>query len=577
VFAAIVLQSLAIRMPSQPAPFDIVVIGSGASGGWAAKRLSEAGLTVALVDAGRPHAPSDFREHTNPFELKFRNAAPEVVRRTRPRQQECYACTEHNYDWFANDIEEPYTTPEDKPFSWQGRMRITGGRTNVWARQSYRLSDLDFKAASFDGFGENWPLGYADLAPYYDLVEEYVGISGQAEGIYELPDGRFLPPMPLTCPETRLREAAKARLGRTITIGRAANLTRSINGRAACHYCGPCERGCVTRSYFNSAFTTVADAVATGRCTHIPNAMVHQVIMDGERNRARGVRYIHRVTRDVREVFGRVVILCAQALESVRVLFNSANRQHPNGLANSSGVLGHYLQDHVWNGGGARGEFPDFPGKPTLNRPLRPNGFYVIRFRNTREGPRFSKFLRGYGMQGGWGDGVAFNWKARGFGESYKRALWQGVTTMNIGGFGECLPRFENLVEIDPSTVDAFGIPALRISMSWSDNERAMIPDMAEAAAEMMEAAGAKNIELWTVPDRMPGMGIHEVGVARMGADPKTSVLNQFQQTHDVRNLFVMDGAGFVSSACQNPTLTIMALAVRSCDFVLAEMKRGNL
>ena len=564
-------------MPQQPASFDVIVVGSGASGGWAAKRLSEAGLTVGLVDAGRPHGPADSREHTPDYALKYRNMAPEIVRRTRPRQQECYACTEHNYDWFVNDIEEPYTTPGDKPFSWQGRMRITGGRTNVWGRQSYRLSDLDFKAASFDGFGEDWPLGYDDLAPYYDLVEEYVGISGQAEGVYELPDGRFLPPMPLTCPETRLRERVKERLGWSVTIGRAANLTRSVKGRAACHYCGPCERGCMTRSYFNSAFTTVADALATGRCTHIPNAMVYQVIMDMEHNRARGVRYVDRVTRNVREVFGRVVVLCAQALESVRILFNSANRQHPGGLANSSAVLGRYLQDHVWNGGGARGEFPDFPGTPTLNRPVRPNGFYVIRFRNTRHGPRFSKFLRGYGMQGGWGDGVAFNWNAPGFGEAYKRALRQGVTTMNMGGFGECLPRPENFVEIDRSTVDVFGIPALRISMSWSENERAMIPDMAQAAAEMLEAAGAKNIEPWTVPDRMPGMGIHEVGVARMGVDPKTSVLNQFQQTHDVRNLFVMDAAGFVSSGCQNPTLTIMALAVRSCDFLLAEMKRRNL
>ena len=564
-------------MQSHPTSFDVLVVGSGASGGWAAKRLSEAGLTVGLVDAGRPHTSADFREHTPSYSLKFRNMAPEVVQRTRPRQQECYACTEHNYDWFVNDIEEPYTTPADKPFSWQGRMRITGGRTNVWARQSYRLSDLDFKAASFDGFGEDWPLGYKDLAPYYDLVEEYVGISGQAEGVSELPDGRFLPPMPLTCPEMRLRQRVKERLGRTVTIGRAANLTRPVNGRAACHYCGPCERGCMTRSYFNAAFTTVADALATGRCTHIPNAMVYQVIMDTERNRARGIRYINRVTREVREVFGRVVILCAQALESVRILFNSASRQHPNGLGNSSGVLGHYLQDHLWNGGGARGEFPDYAGTPTLNRPIRPNGFYVIRFRNTRDGKRFPKFLRGYGMQGGWGDGVTFNWGAPGFGDAYKRALLQGVTTMNMGGFGECLPRWENFVEIDRTTVDAFGIPALRISMSWSQNERAMIPDMAESAAEMLEAAGAKNIEPWTAPDRMPGMGIHEVGVARMGADPKKSVLNQFQQTHDVRNLFVMDAAGFVSSGCQNPTLTIMALTVRSCDFLLGELKRQNL
>ena len=375
---------------------------------------------------------------------------PSIVRRTRPRQQECYACTEHNYDWFANDLEEPYTTPADKPFSWQGRMRITGGRTNVWARQSYRLSDLDFKAASFDGHGDDWPIGYEDLAPYYDQVEDYVGISGQAEGVYELPDGRFLPPMPLTCPEMRLRERVKDRFGWTVTSGRAANLTRPHRGRAACHYCGPCERGCATRSYFNAAFTTVADAVATGRCTHIPHAMAYQVIMDTDRNRARGVRYIDRVTHDVREVFGRVVILCAQALESVRILFNSASRQHPNGLANSSGALGHYLQDHIWNGGGARGEFPDFPGTPTAARPLRPNGFYVIRFRNTRSGPRYAKFLRGYGIQGGWFDGVTFNWQAPGFGEAFKRGLREGVTTMNMGGMGECLPRWENFVEIDP-------------------------------------------------------------------------------------------------------------------------------
>jgi choline dehydrogenase-like flavoprotein len=558
--------------------FDAIVIGAGASGGWAAKRLSEAGLSVALVDAGRPHGETDFREHTPAHALKFRNMAPAIVARTRPRQRECYACTEYNYDWFVNDLDEPYTTPADKPFSWQGRMRITGGRTNVWARQSYRFSDLDFKAASFDGFGEDWPLGYDDLAPYYDLVEDYVGISGQPEGVFELPDGRFLPPMPLTCPEMRLRARVKDRLGWTVTIGRAANLTRPHRGRAACHYCGPCERGCVTRSYFNAAFTTVADAVATGRCAHVPHAMVYQVIMDTDRNHARGIRFIDRRTREVHDVFGRVVILCAQALESVRILFNSANRQHPNGLANSSGALGHYLQDHVWNGGGASGEFPDMAVRPSAAYPRRPNGFYAIRFRNTRQGPRYPKFLRGYGMQGGWFDGPVFNWQAAGFGETFKRGLLEGVMTMNMGGMGECLPRWENHVELDPDgAVDAFGIPVLRIHMAWSENERAMIPDMATAAADMLEAAGARNIQPWTVADRMPGMSIHEAGLARMGVDPKTSVLNQFQQTHDIANLFVMDAAGFVSSGCQNPTLTIMALAVRSCDFVLDEMKRGNL
>jgi choline dehydrogenase-like flavoprotein len=422
----------------------------------------------------------------------------------------------------------------------------------------------------------DWPLGYDDIAPYYDIVERYVGISGLAEGVYELPDGQFLPAMPFTCPEVRLRTRVKEKFGRTVTIGRSANLTRPLNGRAACHYCGPCERGCMTHSYFNSAFTTMADALATGRCTHVPDAMVFKVLMDPDAARVRGVLYIDRNTRQPSEIYGQVVVLCAQALESVRVLFNSATTRFPNGVANSSGVLGHYLQDHIWNGGGANGEFPDLPAKPSLGAPRRPNGIYIIRFRNTKAGPRSKKFLRGYGFQGGWG-GPDFNWSASGFGETFKRALLDPVVSLNLGGFGECLSRRENFVEIDPNVVDAFGIPVLRITMTWTENERAMMADMAESAAEMLEAAGARNVRPWTVLDRMPGMGIHEVGVARMGTDPKTSVLNQFQQTHDVKNLFVMDGSGFTSSACQNPTLTIMALAVRSTDFLLQELKRGNL
>jgi choline dehydrogenase-like flavoprotein len=555
--------------------FDVLVIGSGASGGWVAKRLTEAGVNVALLDAGRAHTDADHREHTPVFKMKYRDRAHDLLRRTRPRQKDCYACTESNVDWFVNDLEEPYTTPADKPFSWQGRMRIVGGRTNVWGRQSYRLSDLDFKAASFDGYGDDWPLGYADLAPYYDLVEDYVGITGIAEGAYELPDGRFLPPMGMTCAETQLRTRVKAKLGRIVTLGRAANLTRTLNGRGACHYCGPCERGCVTRSYFNSAFTTVADAMATGRCTLITNAMVYKVLTDADRNRATGVLYIDRVTRQPREVYGRVVVVCAQALESVRILFNSATRQHPAGLANSSGVLGKYLQDHLWVAGGANGDFPERAMKASLDAPRRPNGLYVIRFRNTKEGPRYKRFLRGYGFQGG--ASANFNFSAPGFGETYKKAILQSNTSIGLAGFGEALPRPDNYVEIDPNAIDIFGIPALRIHMSWGENEKAMIPDMAESAAEMLDAAGATNIRPWTVPDRVPGMGIHEVGVARMGSDPKTSVLNQFQQTHDLRNLFVMDGSCFVSSGCQNPTLTIMALAVRSTDYLMGEMKKQNL
>ncbi len=554
--------------------YDVIVVGSGASGGWAAKRLSEAGLNVALVEAGRQQSDKNFTEHMPEFQLKYRDRAPEIIRKTRPVQKDCYACMEYNYDWFANDFDEPYTTAEGMPFSWQGRMRVTGGRTNVWGRQSYRLSDLDFKAASHDGYGEDWPLSYKDLAPYYDIVEDYVGITGMAEGVEELPDGKFQPPMGLTCAETLFRNRLKDKMGRTATLGRSANLTRPTNGRAPCHYCGPCERGCVTHSYFNSFFTTVADALATGKCTLISNAMVYKVLMDSDTNRAKGVLYIDRVTRDPKEIHAKVVVLCAQSLESVRIMFNSATRQFPNGLANSSGVLGHYLMDHA-TGGGAYGMLPELAsGKPTLNQPNRPDGIYVIRFRNTLKGPQSKNFIRGYGYQGG-GE-MRFNTWAPGFGAAYKQAVMQPVVGIGLGGFAECLARWENYVEIDPTTVDAFGIPVLRVHMTYGENELALVKDMAQSAAEMLEAIGAKDVHAQQETPK-PGWAIHEVGIARMGNDPKKSVLNQFQQAHDVKNLFVMDGACFTSTACQNPTLTIMALAVRSCDFLMKELKSGNV
>jgi len=560
----------------QSSPFDVIVVGSGASGGWAAKRLSEAGVKVAIVDCGRVQTDAAFSEHKPRFELKYRDQASEMIRRTRPVQKDCYACMEYNYDWFANDLEEPYTTADGKPFSWQGRLRVTGGRTNVWGRQSYRLSDLDFKARSYDGYGEDWPLSYRDLAPYYDIVDEYVGISGQNEGVAELPDGKFLPGMPMSCAETQLRTRVKQKLRRTVTIGRSANLTRPINGRGACHYCGPCERGCVTHSYFNAAFTTVADALKSGNCTLIPNAMVYKVLVDPDANRATGVLYIDRNTREAREVRAKVVVLCAQALESVRILLNSSTRDHANGLANSSGLVGHYLMDHHASAG-AYGEFANLTQAPGIGGAQRPNGIYVIRFRNTNEETRRKDYLRGFGYQGG--SGVGFNFNAPGFGEAFKKGLRQtGSPWLSLGGFGECLARFENFVEIDPGgTADAFGIPAIKIHMTWSDNERAMMKDMTASAVEMLEAAGASRVFPNIEQEAVPGYGIHEAGIARMGEDPKTSVLNQFCQTHDVENLFVMDASSFVSIACQNPTLTIMALAVRSSDYLKDALRKGDL
>jgi choline dehydrogenase-like flavoprotein len=454
-----------------------------------------------------------------------------------------------------------------------GRLRMTGGRTNVWGRVSLRFSDWDFKAASRDGYGEDWPLSYKDIAPYYDLVEKYVGVTGMAEGLEELPDGQFQPPMPLTCQESILRNRVKEKMGRIATLTRSANLTKPLNGRGPCHYCGPCERGCITHSYFNSAFTTVADAVNSGNCTLISNAMAYKILMDAERNRARGVLYIDRNTRAPREIYARAVILCAQAQESVRILLNSASPQYPSGLANSSGVLGHYLMAHVRSGGGS-GEFPAAGKKPSLGVPIKPVGIYIARFRNTKDAPPFKKFLRGYGYEGE--SNFDFNFEAPGFGQAYKNALREPRAELSLTGFGEVLPRWDNFVEIDREMKDVYGIPALKIHMSDGENERAMIKDIGESAGEMLEAAGAKNIRTYAHPSA-PRWALHEAGIARMGSEPKKSVLNQFQQTHDIKNLFVMDASGFTSNPCQNPTLTIMALCVRSCDYLLGELKRGNI
>jgi choline dehydrogenase-like flavoprotein len=474
----------------------------------------------------------------------------------------------------VDDVENPYSFDPAKPFLWI-RGRHLGGRSLMWGRQTYRLSDLDFEANAKEGIGVDWPIRYADIAPWYDYVDDYIGVSGEPLGLAHLPDGKFLPPMKLNCAERVVRDALAAHFPgeRMLTIGRCAILSRDHRGRAACHYCGPCWRGCSTRSYFNAIHVTLPAARATGRCTIRPHSVVHSVTFDERTRRATGVRVVDGTTMKSLEFRGRVVFLCASALESARILLNSPTRSFPTGLANSSGEVGHNVMDHIM-GGGATGRITGMDDHETFGQ--RPNGIYVPRFRNVRT--RHPEFLRGYGFQGGgWRSDWIRGEEEPGFGAEFKHRLRSpGPWQFRFYGFGECLPSRGNYVEIDPALKDKWGIPALRIHAAWGENETRMLADMAVTAAEMLEAAGATEIEPF-VEENHPGSGIHEMGTARMGRDPKTSVLNGYCQAHDVKNLFITDGACMTSAGCQNPSITYMALTARAAAYAVERMKRGEL
>lgn len=554
--------------------YDAIVIGSGISGGWAAKELTEKGLKVIMLERGRnvEHVKDYVSANKHPWDFPHRGGRTQEMIANYPVLKRDYPLNEMNLDFWVKDSECPYT--EIKRFDWFRGYHV-GGRSLTWGRQSYRWSDFDFEANAQDGHGVDWPIRYKDIAPWYSHAEKFAGVNGSKEGLAQLPDGEFLPAMEFNCVEkdvkARIEKAFNGK--RPFIMGRSANLTAPHNNRTNCQYRNKCWLGCPFGAYFSTQSATLPAAMATGNLTLRPFSIVTKVLYDKDTKKAKGVEILDAETNKTYEYFAKIVFLNASALNSTWILMNSATDIWPDGLGSSSNALGHNLMDHhlgVYAGGQVEG----YEDKYYFGR--RPNGIYIPRYRNLFGDKR--DYVRGFGYQGGASrQGWAREIPEFNIGAEFKDASSEpGSWTMGMGGFGEILPYHENKVTLDKTKKDKWGLNVLAIDCELKENELKMRKDMLNDAAEMLEAAGVKNIQKRD-GDGTPGRGIHEMGTARMGKDPKTSVLNKWNQVWDAPNVFVTDGACMTSAACVNPSLTYMALTARAADYAVSELKKGNL
>ena len=564
--------------------YDAIVVGSGISGGWAAKELTQKGLKTLVLERGPMvrHLEDYPTAVMDPWQAQYPQGklpADELKSRYPVQSRTGYTVTEFTKHFFVRDDENPYT--EEAPFDWIRSYQV-GGRSLTWGRQSYRHSPMDFEANARDGVGVDWPIRYADLAPWYDYVERFVGVSGQNEGLAHLPDGQFQPPMEMNCVEKAFKTRIESRFPeRRITIGRTAHLTEPTEeqlslGRTKCQYRNMCMRGCPFGGYFSSNSATLVAAERTGNLRMRPNAIVTSLIYDEKAGKAAGVRILDSETGQEEEFYAEVVFLCASALNTAWIMLNSTSSRFPNGFGNGSDQLGRNVMDHHFRVG-ARAVVDEFSDKYYSGR--RPNGIYVPRFRNLGDAATARKdYIRGFGYQGGGGrPGWDRDLTGEGFGAERKAALSQpGPWVMQLGAFGEILPYADNRVTLDHDRKDKYGLPTLSAKVTIRENEKAMRKDMMAAAVEMLEAAGFKNVQGADL-GYAPGLGIHEMGTARMGRDPKTSVLNAHNQVHECKNVYVTDGAAMTSASCVNPSLTYMALTARAVDHAVQAKKKGDL